>query len=138
QERIANSHNVLVFRIQPNEGVLLKFGLKIPGSGFKVQTVNMDFLYNDLTDKYVPEAYERLLLDCMRGDATLYARGDSVEAAWKFIDPILEAWKNDPSIPLYGYPAGTWGPEKSDALIDNGDWRNPCKNLTDDGIYCEL
>ncbi len=138
QERIDNSHNVLVFRIQPNEGVLLKFGLKIPGSGFNVQTVNMDFLYNDLTDKYVPEAYERLILDCMRGDATLYARGDSVEAAWKFIDPILEAWKSDPSIPLYGYPSGTWGPEQSDSLIEKGDWRNPCKNLTDDGIYCEL
>lgn len=138
QERIANSHNVLVFRIQPNEGVLLKFGLKVPGSGFKVQTVNMDFLYNDLTDKYVPEAYERLLLDCMRGDATLYARGDSVEAAWKFIDPILEAWKSDDSIPLYGYPSGTWGPEQSEALVENGDWRNPCKNLTDDGVFCEL
>ncbi len=138
QERIANSHNVLVFRIQPNEGVLLKFGLKVPGSGFNVQTVNMDFLYNDLTDKYVPEAYERLLLDCMRGDATLYARGDSVEAAWKFIDPILEAWKADSSIPLYGYPSGTWGPEESDALVDKGNWRNPCKNLTDDGVFCEL
>lgn len=138
QERVANSHNVLVFRIQPNEGVLLKFGLKVPGSGFKVQTVNMDFLYNDLTDKYVPEAYERLLLDCMKGDATLYARGDSVEAAWKFIDPILEAWKSDKSIPLYGYPSGTWGPEQSDQLIEHGEWRNPCKNLTDDGIFCEL
>ena len=138
--RLANNQNILVFRIQPNEGVLLKFGLKVPGAGFNVETVNMDFLYDDLTDAYVPEAYERLLLDCMNGDATLYARGDSVEAAWEFVDPILSAWKNNPDIPVYGYPAGTWGPEQANALIEgeNMEWRNPCSNLTDDGIYCEL
>ena len=80
------------------------------------------------------------MLDGMNGDATLYARGDSVEAAWKFIDPILEAWKNDPDIPIYGYPAGTWGPEHADELIegDNMVWRYPCANLTNDGIFCEL
>ncbi|MFY0600655.1 MAG: glucose-6-phosphate dehydrogenase [Cyclobacteriaceae bacterium] len=138
--RLAANQNILVFRIQPNEGILLKFGLKVPGTGFNVDTVNMDFLYDDLADSYVPEAYERLLLDCMQGDATLYARGDSVIKAWEFIDPILKAWKEDHSIPVYGYPAGTWGPEKAINMIDgeNMSWRNPCKNLTDDGIYCEL
>jgi len=131
--------NILVFRIQPNEGVLLKFGLKIPGAGFNVKSVNMDFMYDELTQDYVPEAYERLLLDCMQGDATLYARGDSVISAWNFIDPILQQWKNDPDIPIYGYPSGTWGPESSVNLIErNGSWRNPCKNLIDDGLYCEL
>lgn len=135
-----NSQNMLVIRIQPDEGVLIKFGMKVPGAGFKVTNVNMDFLYDDLTNAYVPEAYERLLLDCMQGDATLYARGDSVEAAWAFVDPILKAWKEDPSIPVYGYPAGTWGPKDSDELIEgeNMMWRYPCKNLADDGIYCEL
>ena len=135
----SDSPNILVFRIQPNEGILLKFGLKIPGAGFDVKTVNMDFMYDDLTDAYVPEAYERLLLDCMQGDATLYARGDSVISAWNFIDPILQQWQNDKDVPIYGYPAGTWGPEQTDALIEGGgSWRNPCKNLVDDGLYCEL
>ncbi len=137
---LQDKHNILVFRIQPNEGILIKFGLKVPGAGFDVETVNMDFLYDKLTNKYVPEAYERLILDCMQGDATLYARGDSVEAAWEFIDPILQAWENDTSLPIFGYPSGTWGPEHLDDLIEGEDqmWRYPCKNLTDDGNYCEL
>ena len=135
-----NSQNMLVIRIQPDEGILIKFGMKVPGAGFEVNNVNMDFLYSELTDAYVPDAYERLLLDCMQGDATLFARGDSVEAAWKFIDPILNTWKENPDIPIFGYPAGTWGPEGVDELIDgeNMIWRYPCKNLSDDGIYCEL
>lgn len=138
--QMVNAQNILVLRIQPNEGILLKVGMKVPGAGFKVKNVNMDFLYSDLTDAYVPDAYERLLLDCMQGDATLYARGDSVEAAWEFIDPILKAWKEDPSIPIYGYPAGTWGPEHVDDLMEgkNMAWRYPCKNLAEDGIFCEL
>lgn len=140
QSELNNSQNMLVLRIQPNEGILMKVGLKVPGAGFNVKNVNLDFLYEDLADAYVPEAYERLLMDAMQGDATLYARGDSVEAAWTFIDPILEAWKNDPEIPIFGYPAGTWGPEHVDALIDgdNMSWRYPCKNLSDDGDFCEL
>lgn len=138
--QLINAQNMLVLRIQPNEGILLKVGMKVPGAGFQVKTVNMDFLYSNLTDAYVPDAYERLLLDCMQGDATLYARGDSVEAAWQFIDPILKTWKEDPTIPIYGYPAGTWGPEHVDDLMEeqNMAWRYPCKNLAEDGIYCEL
>uniref|UniRef100_UPI0032170EC5 glucose-6-phosphate dehydrogenase n=1 Tax=uncultured Draconibacterium sp. TaxID=1573823 RepID=UPI0032170EC5 len=133
-----HSNNQLIIRIQPDEGILLKFGMKTPGAGFKAQTVNMDFHYSDLADTNVPAAYERLLLDCMQGDATLYARGDAVEAAWNFVQPILNAWATNPEIPIYGYPAGTWGPEDSDNLISNGQWRYPCKNLTNDGLYCEL
>lgn len=130
--------NQLVIRIQPDEGILLKFRMKTPGAGFQVQTVNMDFHYSDLAEVRLPSAYERLLLDCMQGDATLYSRGDAVEKAWKFVQPILSAWKNNPDIPVYGYPAGTWGPEKSDNLITEGEWRYPCKNLSNDGTYCEL
>lgn len=134
----ATNNNQLIIRIQPDEGILVKFGMKTPGTGFNVQTVNMDFHYSDLADTIVPAAYERLLLDCMQGDATLYARGDAVEEAWQFVQPIINAWHTDPDIPIYGYPAGTWGPEEANKLIPNGEWRFPCKNLTDDGLYCEL
>lgn len=130
--------NQLVLRIQPDEGILLKIGMKVPGAGFRVQTVNMNFHYNELSDVYLPSAYGRLLLDCMQGDATLYARGDAVEKAWEFVQPILNAWQNNPDIPIYGYPAGTWGPEVTDDLMEDGLWRFPCKNLAHDGEYCEL
>ena len=131
-------NNQLVLRIQPDEGILLKIGMKVPGAGFNVQTVNMDFHYNELSDIYLPSAYGRLLLDSMQGDATLYARGDAVEEAWKFVQPILDAWQNNADIPIYGYPAGTWGPEVVDQLMEEGQWRYPCKNLDHDGEYCEL
>lgn len=131
-------NNQLIIRIQPDEGILLKFGMKTPGAGFNVQTVNMDFHYSELADTKVPTAYERLLHDCMIGDATLYARGDAVEKAWQFVQPIINAWETNPEIPIYGYPAGTWGPEEAENLIQNGNWRYPCKNLTNDGLYCEL
>lgn len=131
-------NNQLVIRIQPDEGILLKFRMKTPGAGFKVQTVNMDFHYSQLADIRLPSAYERLLLDCMQGDATLYSRGDAVEEAWRFVQPVLDAWKNNPDIPVYGYPAGTWGPEACNRLINGGQWRYPCKNLVNDGTWCEL
>lgn len=131
--------NQLVIRIQPDEGILLKFGMKTPGAGFNVQPANLNFKYTDMAETDLPEAYERLLHDCMTGDASLFARGDGVIAAWEFIDPILNAWKNDPTIKLYGYPAGTWGPKNADELIEgNMLWRYPCKNLVNDGLYCEL
>lgn len=135
-----NTGNILVIRIQPDEGILLKFGMKIPGAGFEVKNVNMDFHYSDLQETYVPSAYERLLLDAMLGDATLYARGDAVEAAWEFVQPVLDCWKNDPEATLYGYPAGTWGPDVADSLITEPEitWRYPCRNLAEDGVYCEL
>ena len=132
--------NQLVIRIQPDEGILLKFGMKTPGAGFEVQNVNMDFHYSDLSIARIPSAYERLLYDSIRGDSTLFARTEEVLEAWKFLSPVIESWKNDKHIPLYGYPAGTWGPEKADDLIEDKamTWRYPCKNLSDDGIYCEL
>jgi glucose-6-phosphate 1-dehydrogenase len=130
--------NQLIIRIQPDEGLLLKIGMKIPGAGFHVQTVNMDFHYSSLSGITLPSAYERLLLDCMQGDATLYTRGDAAEEAWKFIQPVLNAWKSNPAIPVYGYPAGSWGPDVADQLIIDGQWRYPCKNLTNDGSFCEL
>jgi glucose-6-phosphate 1-dehydrogenase len=131
--------NQLIVRIQPDEGILLKFGMKEPGSGFNVKPVNMDFHYSELADTKLPTAYERLLLDCILGDATLYSRGDTVETAWQFVQPILDAWENDLTIPVYGYPAGTWGPRESDNLVEGSStWRYPCKNLSDDGLYCEL
>ena len=136
---IQRQQNQLVIRIQPDEGLLLKFGMKVPGAGFNVQNVNMDFHYSELSNTYLPSAYERLLLDAMLGDATLYSRGDAVEAAWAFVDPILNAWKEKPCIKVHGYPAGTWGPDISDNLIEGTQtWRYPCKNLAGDGEYCEL
>jgi glucose-6-phosphate 1-dehydrogenase len=133
------TEGMLVIRIQPDEGILLKFGMKEPGAGFNVQQANMDFRYSQLSDIHLPSSYERLIHDCMIGDASLFTRGDAVEAAWEFVSPILDAWKNNPAIKLYGYPAGSWGPASVDQLIDgNAQWRYPCKNLSDDGLYCEL
>ena len=137
---VLHLHNQIIIRIQPDEGLLLKFGMKVPGAGFDVKTVGMDFHYSDLTDAKVPEAYERLLLDVVKGDPTLYARGDSVVESWKFVKPIIDVWENDPKVKIYGYPAGTWGPSVADKFITDAElsWRNPCKNLTSDDNFCEL
>jgi glucose-6-phosphate 1-dehydrogenase len=140
EEGASRTINQLVLRIQPDEGILLNFGMKRPGAGFNVERVNMNFHYNDLADVPVPEAYERLLLDCMQGDTTLFARGDAVEACWRFLDPILQTWKENPKSRIFGYPAGSWGPSQTCELfnIPGTDWRYPCKNLVEDGLYCEL
>ena len=132
--------NQLIVRIQPDEGILLKFDMKEPGAGFAVKNVGMDFHYTDLADIRVPSAYERLIHDVMLGDSTLFSRDDIVETAWKFIEPIQNAWKRSPSIKIYGYPAGTWGPELSNDLIEGEGltWRYPCKNMADEELYCEL
>ncbi|MEA4950872.1 MAG: glucose-6-phosphate dehydrogenase [Petrimonas sp.] len=132
--------NQLILRIQPDEGILLKTGMKVPGNGYEVKSVNVDFHYSDLKDHYIPEAYERLILDCMTGDNTLYMSGEGAELTWKFVQPILDYWESDPDAPLYGYPSGSWGPDSADGLIEgeNQTWRYPCKNLADDGVYCEL
>ncbi|HMQ68150.1 MAG TPA: glucose-6-phosphate dehydrogenase [Ignavibacteria bacterium] len=137
---IAESYNMLVIRIQPDEGILVKFAMKVPGTEFKVKNVNMDFHYSDLSNAPLPDAYGKLLVDCMLGDSTLFIREDAVEACWRFIQPILNAWKKYPDIKVYGYPGGSWGPDCADDLIAGRDfkWRYPCKNLSDDGNYCEL
>jgi glucose-6-phosphate 1-dehydrogenase len=132
--------NQLIIRIQPDEGMLIKFDIKEPGAGFNVKNVNMEFHYKDLANTRVPSAYERLLHDVMMGDSTLFSRDDEVETAWKFLEPIQKAWEKNPSIKVYGYPAGTWGPQHANELIEGEEltWRYPCKNLADDGLYCEL
>jgi glucose-6-phosphate 1-dehydrogenase len=134
------SSNQLIIRIQPDEGILLKFDMKEPGAGFNVKNVNMDFHYKDLADIRVPSAYERLLHDVMLGDSTLFSRDDEVETAWKFLEPIQKAWANNKAIKVFGYPAGTWGPEHANDLIQGEGltWRYPCKNLADEELYCEL
>ncbi len=136
---IFDKDNKLIIRIQPDEGILLKFGVKVPGQGFKVERANLDFYYSSLVENRIMEAYERLLLDAMQGDATLYARADEVEAAWEFVDPILAHWKNGDDVRMYGYSAGVWGPANADALIEGlGMWRNPGENLADDPGYCVI
>ncbi|TXY30011.1 glucose-6-phosphate dehydrogenase [Vibrio mimicus] len=129
--------NKLIIRIQPDEGILMSFGLKEPGAGFKAKEVSMNFHYASLEQIKMLTAYERLLLDALNGDATLFARTDAVEACWKFVQPILD-FKQDPQS-LYGYACGTWGPKESDDLLrrDGREWRFPCKNLTNTD-YCEL
>ncbi|MEB2779392.1 glucose-6-phosphate dehydrogenase [Algoriphagus sp. C2-6-M1] len=130
--------NKLIIRIQPDEGILMKFGVKVPGLGFQVEQANMDFYYSDLDSAEIMEAYERLLLDAMQGDATLYARADEVEAAWRFVDPILKYWENE-DVPTYGYAAGTWGPRNSDDMFEGHfGWRNPGNRLTDETGFCIL
>ncbi|NNJ88529.1 MAG: glucose-6-phosphate dehydrogenase [Eudoraea sp.] len=131
--------NKLIIRIQPDEGVLIKFGVKVPGQGFKVERANLEFYYSSLEGTNLMSAYERLLLDAMQGDATLYARADEVEAAWEFVDPILEYWKTDKDAMIYGYSAGVWGPQNADDLIEGEPaWRNPGANLADDPGFCVI
>lgn len=131
QRCVAQSTNMIILRIHPDAGVAVDFGMKIPGAGYKVQNVNMAFHYSDLAEKKISEAYERLLLDCMIGDSTLYARADAVKTSWKFVDPILQAWKNNPDIPLYFYECNTWGPNESNALFGDKQlkWRIPFKKF---------
>jgi glucose-6-phosphate 1-dehydrogenase len=131
--------NQLIIRIQPDEGIMFRFDMKEPGAGFNVKNVGMDFHYSDLGDLRMNSAYERLLNDVMLGDSTLFSRDEEVEMAWKFLEPVQNAWKNNPSIRLYGYPAGTWGPEVANELIGQGlTWRYPCRNMSDNDDYCEL
>jgi len=132
--------NKLILRIQPDEGIVIKFGMKQPGEGFNIKTVSMDFHYSDLGNEPLPEAYERLLLDALLGDPTLYARADAVEACWKYITPILEKWEKDPDVGLYGYPAGTWGPKEANSIFEKPGqkWHKPCDTLTKEDDFCEL
>lgn len=132
--------NRLILRLQPNEGIVLKFGMKVPGPGFDVKQVMMDFSYADLGGLNTGDAYARLIEDCIQGDQTLFTRSDAVDASWRFFDPVLRYWKEHPEAPLYGYPVGTWGPLESEAMMhDHGaEWTNPCKNLTNTDEYCEL
>ena len=117
-------HNQLVIRVQPDEGVTLKFGSKVPGTSMEVRDVAMDFLYGEAFTEASPEAYERLILDVLIGDATLFPRNDEVEASWRVIDPLEDFWAGQEP---YLYRAGEWGPKEADEMLarDGRVWRRP-------------
>ena len=118
--------NYLVIHIQPNEGITLHFGAKIPGPIVNMGSVDMDFNYLDHFGETISTGYERLLFDCMTGDATLFQRADMVEASWQIVSPILDVWKAIPARAFPNYESGTWGPAEADALLNNDGrkWRN--------------
>jgi glucose-6-phosphate 1-dehydrogenase len=115
--------NQIILTVQPDEGASISLGAKIPGTRMRIRPVNMEFHYGTSFLSQSPEAYERLILDAMRGDATLFTRADEVDASWSVVDPILERWRQAPG-PLPTYPAGTAGPAEADALLRPGThWR---------------
>ncbi len=117
------SPNILALRIQPNEGISLRFEAKMPGPEIRTRSVDMDFRYGTTFGSSTPDAYERLVLDCMLGDQTLFTRSDEVEAAWRVVTPVLSAWESSPNgtspPPSYTYEAGTWGPKVAEELLTN-------------------
>jgi glucose-6-phosphate 1-dehydrogenase len=117
--------NVLSLRIQPNEGISLLFDAKVPGQEMQIRGVNMDFLYGSSFGVEPPEAYERLLLECMLGDSTLFTRVDETEYSWQLVDAIERAWAKLPASSIHQYEPGTWGPKQADELIerDGRTWR---------------
>ncbi len=119
--------NNIVIRVQPDEGISLKFSSKIPGSAMRMRPVTMDFRYGSSFGGHLADAYTRLILDCMLGDATLYARGDSVDVAWQLITPIHEGWASNKESKVYEYASGTWGPKEADEMVrrDGRRWRLP-------------
>jgi len=121
------SPNVLTMRIQPDEGIALRFTTKEPGGHTVLRDVAMDFRYGAAFGSNTPEAYERLLLDAMRGEATLFTRRDEVEEQWAYIDNVFDAWREQANAPPPGYAAGSWGPEQADDLLarDGRRWRKP-------------
>ncbi len=115
--------NQIILTLQPDEAVSVSLGAKVPGTKMQIRPVNMEFHYGTSFLSESPEAYERLILDVMRGDATLFTRNDEVEALWRIIDPILAAWAQDTETPIPEYPAGSAGPSEADALLDGRSWR---------------
>jgi glucose-6-phosphate 1-dehydrogenase len=119
--------NAITLRLQPNEGITLRFNGKIPGTSLQLRPVRMHFSYDAEFGAYTPEAYERLLLEALAGDATLFIRRDEVETAWSIVDPIRAGWADKPLSEAEFYPAGTWGPVDADELLTSRGhaWRNP-------------
>jgi glucose-6-phosphate 1-dehydrogenase len=110
--------NMLVLYLQPDEGIHLRFEAKAPDTVAETRSVDMEFNYAENFGKSaIPESYERLILDALQGDASLFTRADEVEAAWSLIDPILQAWESDQAPPLAVYKPGSWGPAEADALL---------------------
>jgi glucose-6-phosphate 1-dehydrogenase len=124
-EGVEPDANLLAIRIQPDEGIMLRFGAKVPGLGLDVRSVTMDFTYGSAFNVDSPDAYETLILDALQGDASLFTRADEVEEAWGIVDPIINAWADGPPPDFPNYDAGTWGPEAADELLahDGRRWR---------------
>ncbi|MGB7978885.1 MAG: glucose-6-phosphate dehydrogenase [Chlamydiales bacterium] len=122
---IKNDPNVLAIRIQPDEGIAMKINCKVPGPSSPIQPVKMDFRYGSYFGKAPPEAYERLMWDCILGDSTLFARVDEVEHSWRIYTPLLEYWAGRPPKQFPNYPSGSWGPKEADEMIgkDGRFWR---------------
>lgn len=120
-----NEPNVLAIRIQPDEGISLKTNCKVPGTSPTIQPVKMDFRYGSYFGLSAPEAYERLILDCIAGDSTLFAREDEVFGSWKWLTPLLNFWAAQPASDFPNYPAGSWGPKAADEMLarDKRKWR---------------
>ena len=119
------AHNTLVIQVQPDEGMTLLTNSKVPGLETRTQPVKMHFRYSATFGSNTPEAYERLILDAIVGDSTLFIRGDETEASWKLITPILESWESLGNHGMANYAAGSWGPLESERLLWNGghQWR---------------
>jgi glucose-6-phosphate 1-dehydrogenase len=117
--------NLLAIRVQPDEGILLRFGSKVPGLGLDIRPVTMDFTYGTAFSTDAPDAYETLILDAMLGDQSLFTRADEVEAAWSIVTPMLDGWLDTPAPAFPNYAAGSWGPEEAEELIqrDGRSWR---------------
>jgi len=109
--------NLLAMRIQPDEGIMLRFGAKVPGLGIDIRNVTMDFTYGSAFQTDSPDAYETLILDALLGDASLFTRADEVEEAWSIVDPVISAWADAPAPNFPNYGAGTWGPEAAEDLL---------------------
>ena len=124
-EDVEPDANLLAIRIQPDEGIMLRFGAKVPGLGLDVRSVTMDFTYGSAFSVDSPDAYETLILDALQGDASLFTRADEVEEAWGIVDPIIDAWATSGSSDIPVYDAGTWGPAAADELLarDGRRWR---------------
>jgi glucose-6-phosphate 1-dehydrogenase len=124
-EGVEPDPNLLAIRIQPDEGIMLRFGAKVPGLGLDVRSVTMDFTYGSAFNVDSPDAYETLILDALQGDASLFTRADEVEEAWSIVDPIIDSWASGPPPDFPNYDAGTWGPPEADDLIarDGRRWR---------------
>lgn len=131
--------NLLIMQIQPEEGISLRVGSKRPGSKFAIDPVELAFHYATSFEDSPPEAYERLLLDAMNGDSTLFAREDEVEYAWRFITPIHEFWRTTQHCPVHPYWAGSWGPEAADRIIqrDGREWRNEVPGEQEERVPAE-
>ena len=119
--------NVLVVRVQPEEGLSLSFEIKVPGIGLRMTPARMEFGYAEAFGEQQHDAYETLLLDCMMGDPMLFIRSDATEAAWRVVDPVIEAWEREPPADFPDYPAGSWGPAAAERLITcaGAEWRQP-------------